>query len=157
MEENVMNNEIKELLDKINEDEQKYGGNIYTQTAKTNDNEVDYFKKWIRKYYKKGFSEYIDFIKIINGLNNNGLFLYSLNPESEFNIYKNNETWWDEDDELKKYIFFGDDDISWYCLSRKDGKYYILDKPGGDVMDKYKTFDKIIIKSLKIVLGIDEE
>jgi hypothetical protein len=152
-----MNNGIKELLDKINEDEQKYGGNIYTKIAKTNDGEIEYFKKWIGKYYEKGFSEYIDFIKTINGLNNNGLFLYSLNQECEFNIYKNNEIWWDEEDELKKYIFFGDDDISWYCLNRKDGKYHVLDKPSGEIMNKYKTFDETIMKALKIVLGIDEE
>jgi hypothetical protein len=157
MEESIMKEQIMDLLNKIEEDKKEYGESIFTKNEKTNDTEINHFKEWILKYYKNGFSEYIDFVKTINGLNYNGLFLYSLNKKNEYNIYKSNEEWWYDDEENKEYIFFGDDDISWYCKNKNDGKYYILDKPGGNIINEYETFNEIIIKALKISLNIDEE
>jgi hypothetical protein len=152
-----MNNEIKDLLDKIEEEEKQYGDSVFAKNGKANEKEIEYFKKWIVKYSNKGFPEYIDFVKIINGLNFNGLFLYSLNKKCEYNIYESNETWWDDDEEQKRYIFIGDNDISWFCLNKDNGKYYILDKPGGTIMNEYETFAEIIIKALKISLDIENE
>jgi outer membrane protein assembly factor BamB len=162
-----MNDKVKELLDKINEDAQKNGNNIYTLMPKTNDDEIEYFKKWVEKYLKNDFHEFIDFVKIMNGsiidgADDNMLVLYSLNQEDRYiisgtNIYENNKSWWDEDEVFEKYILFGDDDSSWYCINKEDGKYYVLFKPDGEITDSYKTFDEIIIKALEVILGIDEE
>ncbi|MDR1450991.1 MAG: YrhA family protein [Helicobacteraceae bacterium] len=150
-----MNEKINDLLDKIEEIEKEYGKNIYTQIEKANESEIKFFNDWIVKYLENGFSEYIDFIKVINGLNFNGLYIYSLNKKINYNIYESNEIW--RENELGQYIFFADDDISWYCFNRNNGKYYLLDKPSGDIMNEYKTFDEIIIRALKISLYIDDE
>jgi hypothetical protein len=152
-----MDEKVKELLDKIEEDEKQYGESIYTQIEKTNEKEIRYFNNWIAKDNKNKFSEYIDFVKTINGLNYNGLYIYSLNKKINYNIFESNEIWWNENEELKQYIFLGDDDISWYCINQNNGKYYLLDKPSGDIMNEYDTFDKIVIKALKTSLYIDYE
>jgi hypothetical protein len=157
MEESMMKEQIMDLLNKIEEDERKYEESIFNKNGKANDKEINNFKKWILKHCENEFSEYNDFAKIINGLNYNGLFLYSLNKKSEYNIYKSNEEWWNDNEDIQEYIFFGDDDISWYCKNKNDGKYYILDKPDGSIMNEYGTFDEIIIKALHISLNIDNE
>ena len=147
-----MNIIIKELLNRIEEEEQKFGDSIFTQNGKVNEEEIVFFNNWISKIFMEGFAEYIDFVNLINGLNFNGLYLYSLNRICEYNIFESNDTWW-ENEELKEYIFFGDDNISWYCLNRNNGGYFVLDKPSGEIMEKYESFTEIIIKALKIAIG----
>ncbi|MDR1068270.1 MAG: YrhA family protein [Clostridiales Family XIII bacterium] len=152
-----MNDQIKDLLDKIEEAEKEFGSSIFAQNEKTNENEIACFEKWISNYCENGFSEYVELMKLINGLNNNGLYIYSLDKKSEYNVYEENETLWYDNEDFRDYIFFGDDSISWYCLNKKDGNYYILDKPSGTIMDEYKLFDEVIIEALKTALGTDDE
>ena len=104
----MLNNMVKELLDEVGNQEKKYGGNIFEKIKKTNEEEINNFKIWFSKYSKININEYIDFVKYLNGLNFNGLFLYSLDKNCEYNIFDSNETWW-ENDEQKEYVFFGDD------------------------------------------------
>jgi len=147
-----MNKTISELLEKLEKNEEKYGGSIFNDNEKANDEEIGYFNNWCKELFKKGFLEYIEFIKIINGFNNNGLYIYSINKKCDYSIYESNETWWDANDELKEYIFWGDSDISLYCKNVKNENYYILDKGSGSAMEEYKTFDEIMIEALKIAL-----
>ena len=152
-----MNNKISNLLVKINEKLDKQGDNIFIKNEKTNDNEIKYFEKWIEKYYKNGFYEYIDFAKTINGLEYNGLILYSLNKNRKTNIYDLNEELWYDTERYWDYIIFGEDNISWYCLNRFNGKYYIMKKYTGiNYLTEYKTFDEIIIRALNGLLNIIE-
>ena len=147
-----MNKIIIELLEKLEKNEKKYGGSIFNDNEKANDEEIEYFNNWFKKLFKKGFLEYIEFIKTINGFNNNGLYVYSINKKCDYSIYELNETWWDANDELMQYIFFGDSDISLYCKNVKKEKYYVLDKGSGSVMEEYEIFDEIMVEALKIAL-----
>ena len=146
-----MNNKINNLLVEIHEKLEKDGNNIFIK----NEDEIKYFKKWAEKYYKNGFYEYIDFIKTIDGLDYNGLILYSANKNRINNIYDVNEKLWYNNEQHWDYILFGEDNISWYCLNRFNGKYYIIKKEAGiNYLDEYETFDEIIIKALKASLNI---
>jgi hypothetical protein len=42
------------------------GDSIFAKSGKANDKEIEFFGKWVIKYFKNGFSEYIEFVKIIN-------------------------------------------------------------------------------------------
>ena len=148
----MLNNTMKKIIDEIDEQEKNFGGNIFERTKRTDEDDINHFEHWLSKYSKADMHEYIDFVKYLNGLNFNGLFIYSLDEHCDYDIYESNETRW-ENEEQKEYIFLGDDSISWYCLDKNTGKYFILDKPSGDIMEEYKTYHEMMIKALKNCLG----
>ena len=61
-----MNKTIIELLEKLEKNEGKYGGSIFNNNEKANDEEIAYFNNWFKKLFKKEFLEYIEFIKTIH-------------------------------------------------------------------------------------------
>ena len=101
--------------------------------------------------FKKEFPEYVEFVKIINGFKFNELYVYSLDRKSKYNIFGLNEILCG-DNELSDYIFFGDNRISLFCFSKNKGRYCILNKENGIIMQEYETFDEIIIEALKTAL-----
>ncbi|MCL1853103.1 MAG: SMI1/KNR4 family protein [Peptococcaceae bacterium] len=148
----MLNQSIIEKLNTIEDIEKKYGQSIM---KKTNDNDYVDFENWLTI---KGFSnssldfkEYIDLLANYNGINFNGLFLYSISQEDEHSIYEENDILWENEDQ-KKYIFFGDDSISWYCVSIRDMTYHILDKPSGTVMQSFNSFFDMFDKALEAVI-----
>jgi len=170
---------IKDFLDLINKYEHEIGGNIFTQNNKTNDKEIDIFKKWISKYYEHDISDYIQFMKKVNGFCFGVSTFYSLNPDSivgsdsnyidstySNSIYKHNEVWW-QDEKLgqifQQYVIFSDDgSISIYCINKDNGKYYRIDNCNGKILEEYETFDELILRALEVSLysgdsGFDEE
>jgi hypothetical protein len=143
-------------FNKINERESKYGINIFNKIPKATNEEKEKFSKWFSKYSKREINDYVEFIIVLNGLffhesNFLGLYLYSLNEECQFNIYKKNEEWHYNNEDYGKYIFFGDGGIDLYCLNIEDGKYYVLDKHLGEI-EKFETFNELIIKALEDAL-----
>ena len=94
-------------------------------------------------------SEIISFSRAANGLNFNGLFVYSLTPDIENNIYESNSEWWNNEHQ-RKYLFLADDSISWYCVDTKEAAFLVLDKPSGERINKCKTFDELILIALDI-------
>ena len=55
-----------------------------------------------------------------------------------------NEIYW-ENENLKQYLFLGEDSISWYGIAIESGEYYILDKPSGSVMCKCGGHEHFLI------------
>ena len=149
----MLDNMIKELINKIAEIEKKYDTNIFEEVSKASDDEINNLKNWFANHSQINIEEYIELIKYINGLSFNGLLIYSLDKECEYNIYNSNEEWWCDNEEQQQYIFFGDDSISWYCVNKNTGKYFILDKPGGNIMEEYGTFNELIIEALNVCLN----
>jgi hypothetical protein len=89
-------------------------------------------------------------------LNYHGLHIYSLTKEDKNNIYTVNEELWFDTEQWWDHISFGNDDRSYYCLNKDNGKYYIMDF-GSRIINEYKTFDDLIIKTLKIILGVNDK
>ena len=116
---------------------------------KVNEQEIEFFQNWLKKYYKKNCSEYIEFINTFNGLDFNGTIIYSLNGNCSYNIFKLNETWWNEDEKLREYIFFANDPVSLYGLNIKNEKYYVLSGVKHDLLEEYKTFYDLLIRVLE--------
>jgi hypothetical protein len=132
---------IEDKINAIEGFEVKLGESAFKGAA---DSDYSYFHDWMKENNlgdsiekTKGFLEIMD---RTNGLNFNGLFVYSIDQDDEENsIYENNDIIWDNE-EQKDYLFFGDDSISWYCLDIKEGDYCVLDKPSGDVVERHKAF-----------------
>ena len=103
--------------------------------------------------------QYLNFLHIVNGLEFNGLNIYGVvkelsNIKSEKSIegiMEMNEIW-HENAEMRKYIFFGDADISWYCYDMNENVYVELDKPSGMIVDSFDDFDSMLKTALEVAL-----
>jgi len=103
--------------------------------------------------------EYLDVLKVINGLEFNGYILYGIDEEileratnqHITGVIDSNEVWY-ENEEQKQYIFFGESGISWYVYHIESGEYKILDMPSGDVCETFEHFEDMLDNMLKEAL-----
>jgi len=146
----MLSKNILEKLQKIDKYENQFGDSIYKQTNKS---DYPYFSEWVQRNFAQTLDlvDYLGFLGITNGLNFDGLFIYSIDIKDENNIFDANEIFWENEDQ-KKFLFFGDDSISWFCLDTTNKQYYILDKPSGSIIEFFSTFSEIIDKALASVV-----
>ncbi|WP_377865764.1 YrhA family protein [Bacillus velezensis] len=146
------------LLEEIRKTEAKYGDELnppVTDKELSNFNEVVLGKFPINEIS----SGYKKFLQTVNGLDFNGLVIYGLdkmfleeeNDEEVYGFIETNEQW-HENDEQKKYLFFGDSDTAWYCLDVIENEYLELDKPSGTLMNKFDDFNTMLADALKFSL-----
>lgn len=98
-------------------------------------------------------SEYISILKVVNGVEFNGFIIYGADEEFLNNapsqmvngLIDNNKVLY-ENEWQKKYLFLGESSISWYAYDAATQKYLELDKPSGDVVKEYTTFDDLLKK-----------
>ena len=147
----MLDHNINEKLNTIEAIESKYGHSLVKRAT---DHDYIDFEKWISiKGFcnRAAFKEYIDLMANYNGINFNGLFIYSITRDDEHSIYEENDILW-ENEEQKEFVFFGDDSISWYCLSVRNMKNHILDKPSGMVMRIFDSFYDMFDMALEAVI-----
>ena len=146
----MISGKVKEKLDIIDSTLKRYEETIYFDVA---NEKIENYCKWC-SVNCNGLSlddEYIKIIAEIDGFDFNGLSFYSIDECKENNIYESNEIYW-ENENLKQYLFLGEDSISWYGIAIESGEYYILDKPSGSVMCKCVTFEELFLIALNSVL-----
>ncbi|ARV98977.1 SMI1/KNR4 family protein [Bacillus subtilis] len=146
------------LLEEIRKTEAKYGDELNSTVT---DQEIRNFEEAVLgKFLVKEIPlEYKKFLQTVNGLDFNGLVIYGLdqellrkeNDEEVYGFIETNEQW-HENDEQKKYLFFGDSDTAWYCLDVIENEYLELDKPSGTLMNKFNDFNAMLADALKISL-----
>lgn len=99
-------------------------------------------------------SEYIDFLKEVNGFEFNGFILYNVDEEllekrpkqkCINGLIDSNKVWyeneWDE-----QYFFLGESSMSWFVYDIKKEKYAELDNPSGEVSKYYEDFDSMLVE-----------
>lgn len=146
----MIDKQVKDKLDIIDDTLKRYGETIY---AVSSTQDVEDYRTWCLDNCK-GLAvddEYIEVISSVDCFDFNGLSFYSMNKDNENNIYESNEIYW-ENDNLRKYLFLGEDSISWYAIAVGSGKYYILDKPSGSIMSEFDVFQELFLVALKSVL-----
>ncbi|ASU98656.1 YrhA family protein [Bacillus subtilis] len=146
------------LLEEIRKTEAKYGDELNSTVT---DQEIRNFEEAVLgKFLVKEIPlEYKKFLQTVNGLDFNGLVIYGLdqellrkeNDEEVYGFIETNEQW-HENDEQKKYLFFGDSDTAWYCLDVIQNEYLELDKPSGTLMNKFNDFNAMLADALKVSL-----
>lgn len=146
----MIDERVKIKLDIINTILKQYDETVYSASSAQ---EVENYRKWCLENCR-GLSlddEYIEIIAKINCFDFNGLSFYSINKDNENNVYESNGIYW-ENENLKKYLFVGEDSISWYSIAIDSGKYFILDKPSSSIISKYNTFEDLLLVALDSVL-----
>jgi cell wall assembly regulator SMI1 len=103
-------------------------------------------------------NEYLKFLRLVNGLNWNGVFIYGSRTNqiagttySLQGINEANEIWRDYEGH-KKYLFFGDSDMSLYGQDLNTGEYKELDRSSNSLIQTYKGFDDMLTDVLKLSL-----
>lgn len=122
--------------------------------------ELDIFSKKVKEKLKNNLpNEYIDFLSITNGIEYNGLIIYGVDKSIVDKAGKQNVTGyiesnliWYENEHQKEYMFFGDGNISWYCYDINKNLYVELDKPSGELVQEFSSFDDMIENALEISL-----
>ncbi|MEH7714386.1 YrhA family protein [Bacillus velezensis] len=146
------------LLEEIRKTEAKYGDELNSPVT---DKELRNFEEAVLGKFPINEipSGYKKFLQTVNGLDFNGLVIYGLdkifleeeNDEEVYGFIETNEQW-HENDEQKKYLFFGDSDTAWYCLDVIENEYLELDKPSGTLMNKFNDFNAMLADALKVSL-----
>ncbi|MCM3188257.1 YrhA family protein [Bacillus subtilis] len=146
------------LLAEIRKTESKYGNELNSPVT---GQEIRNFEEAVLGKFPVNEIplEYKKFLQTVNGLDFNGLVIYGLdqellrkeNDEEVYGFIETNEQW-HENDEQKKYLFFGDSDTAWYCLDVIENEYLELDKPSGTLMNKFNDFNAMLADALKISL-----
>lgn len=98
---------------------------------------------------------YLQFLMKMNGLNWNGLFIYSSKTmplagtsEQISGIVEANEIWRDLDFH-KQFLFFGDSDLSLYCQDLKTNEFKELDRSSNTVIKVYDNFESMLADALE--------
>ncbi len=143
-----------EILKQIEENLKKYGESLNSAASEI---EIKYLIENVKKMFEVDLPEqYVKFLRTVDGLDFDGLTIYGVDQslletkpsEPVYGFIETNEVWY-ENEEQKKYLFFGDSDISWYCLNLSTGKYEVRDKPSGTVMEIYEDFDSMVKGALR--------
>ncbi len=64
---------------------------------------------------------------------------------------ESNLVWWNNDN-LKKFIFFADADISWYCYDSIENYFCELDKPSGELVEKFIDYNQMMDSALQTII-----
>ncbi|HFK6936551.1 TPA: YrhA family protein [Listeria monocytogenes] len=142
---------ITNLIRDIEKQEKEFGEML---PNKISNEKIKKFKSWmVTKFGESTVADqYINsFLVNTNGLNFNGLFLYGFDTEEDIDLVENNEIW-HENEWNKKYLFFGEDSISWYVWDSEINIFQILDKPGGEVEEEFNNISELIEKAMQISL-----
>ena len=118
-----------------------------------------------RETFKSGFSitideQFIDILKICDGLLENGYKIYSSNDQlvgkSECGIFQLNKGWHASPDK-KKFIFFaeGDQDLNTY--DTESLKYQLHDRYSFDIFKTFQTMNDMLEHILGEMIGSEEE
>ncbi|HWO76398.1 MULTISPECIES: YrhA family protein [Bacillus] len=141
---------ISDLLQHIKEVEHHYQKTFIS----ANEENIQLVKDWVSNNIRHGLwvAEYEDFLNKVDGLEFNGLIIYNTQADdNNYGIIAANEIWrenqWDNE-----YLFFGDSDISWYCLDIDKNVFVELDKPSGYVVGEFSSFNEMIEEAITSVL-----
>lgn len=139
---------IAELIEKIKEIQKEYDENINDGVS---DKDTE---KFITEGKNRGIElpeQYINFLKLANGVEANGHLIYGMDEniigypleQNEIGFFDYNEIW-SENDNMKKYVFFGDADISWFVYDKESRMYCELDKPSGRLAKNYDSCNEML-------------
>ncbi len=145
---------IEKLIRKIKKERNAFNLSI----PKGLDNkDVASFSIKFKEYFKTSLDdEYLEFLKICNGLEENGVIIYSSNyfdvNNVLYGIFENNEVWYNQDEESKRYVFFAESGQYTFVFNKTEMNFEILDRYSGDAVEIFDSFNKMLEYILKLML-----
>lgn len=145
---------IEKLIRKIKKDRNAFNLSI---PQGLDNKDVDSFRIKFKEYFKTSLDDgYLEFLKICNGLEENGVIIYSSNDFDVNNvlygIFENNEVWYDQDKENRRYIFFAESGQYTFVFNKTEMNFELLDRYSGDVVEVFDSFNKMLERILKLML-----
>lgn len=104
--------------------------------------------------------EYKDFLRVMDGLNFDGLFIYSTHSTDEYQHgFVEMNLIWRSYEVNEDSLLFADSDINLYAYNLVEKRYELQDRPCGDAYETFETFDEMITEALRLCLheGNEEE
>lgn len=138
---------MKTKLLEVEKVAQKYNESILKPAT---DEQIEKFIHWSSDKQIPS-DEYVQFVKLANGLDFNGLVVYSIKETDDNNIYNANEIW-HENKNLINYVMFSDSDTAWLCYDCDKCYFCELDKPSGTLMNTYSRFSEMMELALEQIL-----
>ena len=109
-------------------------------------------------------ASYLNFLRLTDGLIWDGLFIYSSEktpvvgePNEFMHPFVDTNLIWRSHEPHKKFLFFGDGDISLYVYNLEKDCYEILDRPSETVIQTFSSFDEMLTEALRHRLHDNEE
>ena len=148
---------MNNILDKIRQIKSLITSYNYEPSSAINENSLNPFIKEYEIFFKENIdSEFIDFLMISNGLEFNGYRIFSSANYSiknvPYGIFENNELFYEQDEEDKKYILFAVSGSDLFVFNKEEKKYQLLDRYSGDVYKEYDSFNDMLLYILKLML-----
>lgn len=138
---------MKSKLLELEKVAQEYNESILKSAT---DEQIEIFNTWATNKHIPN-EEYAQFVKLANGLDFNGLVVYSINDMDDNNIYNANGIW-HENKNLTNYIFFAESDIAWLCYDCNQNSFCELDKPSGTLMNTFGNFSEMMKFALEQIM-----
>jgi hypothetical protein len=141
---------LKEILEEMEEDE-------LTPQPPASDADIQFLLADLANLgnVKTLPDSYIQLLKMMNGLEWNGLSIYSTKTmpledtdDKLLGLIEANQIWRDLEDH-KRYLFFGEAEISLYCQDLTTSAFLELDRSSDTVIETYHIFENILSKALK--------
>ena len=135
-----------ELLEKIERIESGYGEKLNSpidldKIKSLSKNEINEVKIFIEQEYSR-------FLTKVNGLDFNGSVLYGLktddNCSAEVYDFFDYNNIWHEVEENKRFVFIGENNISWFVYNLSNDEYLELDMPSAEVVEKFNSLDDLL-------------
>lgn len=145
---------IETLIAEIKNDRGEFGLSI---PQGLDNKDVDSFRIKFKEYFKTSLDDgYLEFLNICNGLEENGVIIYSSNNFDVNNvlygIFENNEVWYNQDEENRRYIFFAESGQYTFVFNKTEMNFELLDRYSGDVVEVFDSFNKMLGHILKLML-----
>lgn len=150
-----MNNEILARLNTIKQERSNY--NISTPEP-IQENAIKNFEDKFKIFFGLEIDfEYVDFLKIHNGLDENGYQIYSSYDHNingvEYGIFQNNELWYEDLEDFRDYIFFAESGSELFVFDKTQKKYQCLDRYNSDnIIKTFNNFSDMLLYILKLML-----
>lgn len=117
---------------------------------------INFVKEYEIFFSTKIDEDYINFLKISDGIWFNGYRVYSsfdhIKNKVEYGIFQNNELWYEEYDKDREYIFFAESGSDLFVFNKQEKQYQLLDRYSGDVYKEYNSFSDMLLYILKLML-----
>lgn len=137
------------------ENKKEFVGWGYKVNEPASDDEISRFTTKVKdKFQIEIPSEYIDFLKEINGYSFNGLLVYGIdmdlldnapnNCKAGFIEYNDDRSVSDEE----KWIYFAESEFRLYVFRVQDATYYKIEDFSYDIQKKYDSFAEMIMEAI---------
>lgn len=135
-----------ELLEKIEKIESGYGEKLNSpinldKIKSLSKNEINKVQTFMEQEYSR-------FLTKVNGLDFNGSVLYGLKTDDScsaevYDFFDYNNIL-HEVEENKRFVFIGENNISWFVYNPSNDEYLELDMPSAEVVEKFNSLDDLL-------------